>query len=144
MAYAAVVSVRQVGSTEFLVQINETDCGPNDEATIDVAAAALGPGVPLVGKIRRQTVVLQAGTATTVNGILGEVPDPPANPTRVVCENNPTVQPIPAINDTQGIATYKDATPSPLGPWGRLFHRSQPDAGADNTITTFYHISSGW
>ena len=144
MAYAAVVSVRQVGSGEFLVQVDEAECGPADEAVIDVAAAALGPGVPLVGKVIRQTVVLQAGTATTVNGILGEVPNPPANPTRVVVENNPTVQPILTINDTQGTATYKDATPSPLGPWGRLFHRSRPDAGADNTITTFYHIRSGW
>lgn len=145
MAYAFTTTVRWLGPTEFSIRIEETDCAAGDEATVDVAAPALGPGPPLVGKVLRQTCVLESGTATTINPVLREVPV--ANPdavTRVVVENDPNVQPIPAIVDTEGVAVYDDATPSPLGPWGRLFGQSRPDAGADNVIVTIYRISTRW
>jgi hypothetical protein len=145
VAYGFTVDVRQVGAGEFSIRITETDCGPADEATVDVLLAADGPGPPLVGKVFRQTCVLQAGTGTTINPVLREVPvaDPDAA-TRVVVENDPNNQPIPDIVDTEGVAVYDDATPSPLGPWGRLFHQSRPDVGADNVVVTIYRISPRW
>lgn len=140
MAYSFVSTVTQLGTREWLVTIDETDCGPTDEAQI---GNAIDRGVPLTGTVKRQTVVLVSGPATTVNGILGEVPNPPANPTRVIVQNDPTSQPIPTVNDTQGIATYYDPTNSGQV-WGILFHRSRPDVGATNVIRTYYHIVSGW
>lgn len=141
MAYAFTTVVTQVGPREWLVTIDERDCGPTDEAQI---GTLVDQGVPLVGTVKRQTVVKTLGSATNVNGILGEVPDPPANPTRVIVENDPTNQPLPLINDTQGIATYFDPTPTPGGTWGILFHRSRPDVGADNVIRSTYHIVAQW
>jgi len=144
MPYAFTTTIRQVGATEYSVRIDEIDCGPADEATVDVAAAILGPGVPLVGKVLRQTCVLQpGGTAVTINPILGEI-SPATTPDRVVVENDPNNQPIPNIVDTEGVAVYDDATQSPLGPWGRLFHMSRPNAGADNVVITMYRISTRW
>lgn len=141
MAYTFTTVVTQVGPREWLVTIDEQDCGPTDEAQI---GSLVDRGVPLVGTVKRQTVVKTLGSATNVNGILGEVPDPPANPTRVIVENDPTNQPLPLINDTQGIATYFDPTPAPGGVWGILFHRSRPDVGADNVIRSTYHIVAQW
>ncbi len=141
MAYAFTASVTQLGTNAYLVTIDETDCSSTDEAQI---GSDVLQGVPLQGQVIRQCVVLISGAATTVNGILGEVSDPPANPSRVVCENNPAVQPILTVNDTQGKATYYDPTTDASNTWGILFHRSRPDAGANNVIRTYYHILAAW
>ena len=144
MAYAFAVTVSQVGPSEYSVRIEETEVGSTSEATVDVLTAALGPGPPLVANVIRQKCVLKSGTATTINPILSEVPDPGANPGRVVVENDPANQPLLKVADTQGLASYYDATQSPLGAWGRLFHRSQPDQGTDNVVETTYLISTRW
>lgn len=145
MAYNAVVSVVWVGQTEISVMITETGAALADEATVDVASAALGPGIPLVGAVLRQICVRQVGTATSINPVLREVPaaDPTAS-VRVICENDPNNQPNPLIVDTEGVAVFDDLTPSPLGPWGRGFHQSRPNLGADNTIVSVYRIRTGW
>lgn len=141
MAYTATVTVRMVGPKEWLVSIVETDCGPTDEAQIGTLT---DQGVPVLGTVKRQIVVALSGSCTTVNGILSEVSNPAANPDRVIVENDPSTQPLPLINDTQGVSTYYDPTPAPGQTWGIVFHRSQPDAGNDNVIHSFYHIVQGW
>jgi hypothetical protein len=131
LAYNANVTVTQVGPSEFVVRIEETDVGPTDEAVID--------GVPLVGRVARQQCIRTGGSASTVWPVLGEV-SPADTPTRIIVEPE---EPLDLV-DIQGTATYHDATRSPTGPYGRVFHQSRPDAGADNAITTIYHISTRW
>ena len=141
MAYAAVVTVTQRSPSKYVVRIEETDCSSTDEATLD--------GLPLVGSVRRQQCILQSGTAATVQPILGEVPDPVTNTDRVVAQEGTAG----AITDSAGVATYEDTTPTPPGVvdangepvvGARLYHRSRPNAGADNVIVSIYHISTEW
>lgn len=141
MPYAATVTVRLVGPGSWLVQIDEVDCGPTDEAQI---GSLVDQGLPVLGKVLRQQCVLLSGSAATVNAILGEVANPPANLDRIIVENNPAIQPIPTVNDTQGIATYYDLTPAAGTVWGIAFHRSRPDVGADNVIRSYYHVVANW
>jgi hypothetical protein len=130
VAYSAIVTVTQVGASEYAVRIEETDCGPADEAIVT--------GVPLVGRVLRQQCIRTAGTAAMVWPVLGET-TPATTPTRVVVEPDAPA----ALVDIQGEATYFDATKAP-GPEGRLFHQSRPNAGADNVITSIYNISTRW
>jgi len=142
VAYSYTATVEQDGPGQYVVVVEEVDCGPNDEAIID--------GAPLVGNCVRATCVRQGGSATTVQPILGRSPDPPGTGiTRVIVEES---EPVP-LADTSGTATYRDATAVPAGvvdargrqiQGARIYHRSRPDAGADNVIRTEYHIKAGW
>lgn len=131
MAYAFVATVTQVGRQEFLVRIEETEADPASEAEIE--------GVPLVGRVLRQQCIPTAGSATTVWPVLGET-SPADTPDRIVVEPEAAA----ALIDIQGSATYFDATKSPTRPVGVLYHRSRPDAGADNSIVSIYHITTAW
>jgi hypothetical protein len=84
------------------------------------------------GMVRRQICLLESGAGATINPILGTVPNPAPTPNVVVENLTPA-----ATVDTQGIATY-------VAPARIFFHRSRPDAGADNVIQTVYHITIGW
>lgn len=131
MAYAANVSVLQVGRQEYRVRIEETDADATSEAVIE--------GVPLVARVLRQVCVIQAGSATTVWPVLGEI-TPADTSDRIIVEPSEAA----ALVDIQGVATYFDATKDPVLPAGRLYHMSRPDVGADNQIVTVYHISTAW
>lgn len=118
------MTVEHVGPNAVQVTILETDCAVGDEAVI--------PGMPIQGTCRRQICVLDSGTAATVDPVLGAVPNP-AGTIYIVVENA-----VPgAVIDTQGVATYVSET-------GILYHRSRPNAGADNVVQTIYDISIGW
>lgn len=117
--------MENVGLNALRITIDETDCGPADETPAIL-------NIPVAGMVRRQICVLNSGTATTIDPILGTIPNP-AGTIDVAVENETPA----ATVDTQGVATF-------VSPAGVLYHRSRPDAGADNAIQTVYHIGIGW
>ena len=123
MAYTATVTVTREGA-DTIIHISEVDCAAGDEATC--------PGVPSTGTVLRQTCVLTAGTATSVNPALTTTP-------------GGTGAAVVVSNLTPG-ATIDHATPHVAfrGGAGTLYHQSTPDAGADNSVTTVYLIRAGW
>lgn len=124
MAYAAVVTVTRRGS-EILVEIAETDCEATSEATVTLAVNKF--------KIHRQMCELDSGTGTTIDPIIGNA----ANPSGIaVLLSNDTAAEAVDNSLTGGICCF-DAD-------GVLYHRSQPDAGTDNTVTTLYLLTVGW
>lgn len=130
MAYAAVVSVEPVGDGEYYVIINETDCGPTDEAVAYL--------LPNHGTVLRQVCQLISGTAVSVDPIAGWATNP-GGINVIVQVDAPAI--APDFVDIEGAATYyNEADTGQL----TLYHRSRPNAGADNVIQTRYHIQAGW
>ena len=127
MAYASSVSVTHIGGRDFKVIVSESGCGASDETIIS--------GLPIKGLILSQTVSLISGTGTTVDPVIGIATDPGALAVTTVASNdtaaaqisNLALPPIPFITTD-----------------GKLYMRSQPDAGADNVIQTAYAIKAGW
>lgn len=126
MAYTATIAIEVVGASATAIYITETDCSATDEAVI--------PNSPAQGEVKRQICVRISGTCTTVDPILGTIANP-AGTIRVVVENETPA----AVCDTEGTATYTIQSGGQT-----LYHRSRPDAGADNVIQSVYHIVSGW
>ena len=124
MAYAAVVTVPRRGS-EILVEIAETDCEATSEATVTLAVNKF--------KIHRQMCELDSGTGTTIDPIIGNATNPSG--AALLLSNGTAAQSVDN-SLTGGICCY-DAD-------GVLYHRSQPDAGTDNTVTTLYLLTVGW
>ena len=135
MSYSASVTVQTLqyaGDMRglFVVTITETDASNTSETNFEV---------PKTFRIFRQLCKLTAGTGTTIDPVVGTVTDPGnasnsaelvyANGTAAVRVNND-------INSGQGAACYASG--------GKLYHRSVPDAGSDNSITTIYLIQGGW
>lgn len=125
MAYAATVTVKQVGPGEYLVRVSETDCGAADEAVIT--------GLPVVGRVRRMTCQLIGGTAVSVDPVLAMV----AAGTGVDAIVGPGTP--AAIVTSLSANTYATPTGDSV-----FYHRSQPNAGADNVIETVYNVSGRW
>jgi len=124
MAYAAAVTVTNLSVRKWLVTISETDCGVADEAAIT--------GLPSRARLLKQVTSLVSGTGTTVDPVIGTA----TNPTGVnVVASNDT-----AAADVNNVASPAIAFVSTTG----LFHRSNPDAGADNVIQTQYLFLGGW
>ena len=130
MAYAFNYTVRVVGAGEVEIVVSETDCGPADEALI------MSPDLLVVGVVVRQMCILASGSGTVVVPILGTQPNP-AGTQYVVCEES---LPGKTIVDNNGRATYDLVNTNP----NRLYHRSRPDVGADNVITSVYHVRPRW
>lgn len=125
MAYAFTSSIVILASDEYLLIIDETDCGPTDEATIDLC--------PPKGAVKRQICVIEPGGALTVDPILGWQPDPGGTGSvGVICENADPSSPA----DTEGEASYSTDTGPAAGPI-TLYHRSRPNQGL-STIHTRY------
>ncbi len=132
MAYAAVVAIEQIGPTEFVITISETDASPTDVATVD----GLAHGTPFFGKVLRQRCVIESGDATSVSPCLGKVNPPTDDPVCIADADSPA--------DTQGTATYECLTASASGVGGLLYHSSGLDGGSNNVVTTYYHIGPRW
>lgn len=131
MAYAAVVTVTQVGANEWEVRVEETGCGAADVATID--------GVPYDGNVVRVSAELTSGTGTTINPIAARTSPPD---TAVITDV--VVAPVStaaAIIDVVGSAPYSTIETTAAG-MGRIYHCSRCDAGADNVVSTLYRIKA--
>lgn len=127
MAYSYDITITPIGSGDYLVQIDELEAGAATEATI--------PGLPPKGRVRAQIAQLISGTGTTIDPVLGTTTDPAASSLTTIVSNGTAAA---GVNNLASPAvTYYDAD-------GQLFHRSVCDAGADNTVTSVYLISSGW
>lgn len=134
MAYAAVVTVTQLTPIakeylhNFIVDITETGATSTDEATIT--------GLPVQGRIIRQICIHTAGTAATVDPVLGSATNPASAGKDLILENATA-------------AATVDNLPSPAVPYysstGTLYHRSVSNgASTDNSHTVRYLIRDGW
>lgn len=131
MAYAAVVTVQRKGN-DYLVQISETEAGAATEATIT--------GVPIRGRILRQQATKTAGTAATIDPILGNATNPSAATASIVVSNDTAAATIDNVSSPA--VPYISST-------GTLYHRSVCASASDNSVTTLYYISgstaaNGW
>ena len=124
MAYAASVTVTRRGG-EILVTISETEAASASEASIDLGVQKF--------RVHRQICQLTSGTGTTVDPILGNATNPSG--ISVILEND-TAAATADNSITGGVTGYVSN--------GTLYHRSQVDAGTDNSVSTEYHIVVGW
>lgn len=130
MAYAATITVTEANSGPFrgyVLTIAETDVASTSEATIALATE----GLPTVGRIWAQIASLDSGTGTTIDPILGDVTDPATGAWKVE-------------NDTAAALIHNQAATAIRYSATTLYHRSVPDAGTDNVVTTRYYICAGW
>ena len=130
MAYAAVISTTRKGN-DYLIQITETEAGAATEASFQV---------PIRGRILRQQASLTAGTATTIDPILGNAANPSAATASLIVANDTAAATVDNMSDPS--VPYISST-------GTLYHRSVCSAGSDNSVTTLYYISGstatrGW
>ena len=124
MAYAASVTVTRRGG-EILVTISETEAASTSVASIDLGVQKF--------RVFRQICQLTSGTGTTVDPILGNATNPSG--INVILEND-TAAATADNSITGGVTGYVSN--------GTLYHRSQVDAGTDNSVSTEYHIVVGW
>jgi len=129
MAYAGTIAVKRLGKGLFELTITETGAGASDEKEIVIATQKL----PKVGRIVSQESQKASGDATTLNPKLGHVTNPTLAADIVVANDTPAA----AINNLPVKEIPYDART------GSLFHRAQPDAGTNNSITTRYKIRAG-
>lgn len=132
MPYAAVVNsypVKDLGANPerppeyVLVVIKETECTKGNNTSFTV---------PRLATLVRVDCVKTAGTATVVQPRLdGLLPD--GTTTTVVWQ---TLIAASIVRDC-AVAPY-------LATAEVLTHYSEPDAGADNAITTAYYFKRGW
>jgi len=132
MAYAAVVTITKQGGHDYLVQITETEAGAATEATIS--------GMPLRGRILRQQATKTAGSAATIDPVLGNAANPTAAAASVIVENDTAAATIDNVSDPAIPYFTTD---------GNLYHRSVCNTGSDNSVTTIYYVSAsnpatGW
>lgn len=135
MAYAASVSVQTLqyaGDQRglFVITIAETGASSTSETSFEV---------PKTFRILRQTCKLTGGTATTIDPVIGTVTDPgnvSSGAELVYANGTAAAQVNNDINSGQGAAFYAAG--------GKLYHRSVPDAGSDNSVSTIYLIQGGW
>lgn len=128
MAYAATITVKRTGPLSWLVKIAETECSLTDEASVYLPTYR----IPRGGRVVRQRCSKTSGTAGTVDPIMECVPVAAAPAVRATVVEN--AAPASAI-DTEGVAEYNADT-------GYLYHRSRPDAGADNVLVSYYDLQA--
>ena len=134
MAYAATVTTTKIapGTSghlyDYVVDIAETGATATDEAVIT--------NLPVRGRIIRQICIHTAGTAATVDPVLGAATNPATSGKDLILENSTA-------------AATVDNLPSPAVPYysstGTLYHRSVSNgASTDNSHTVRYMIREGW
>jgi hypothetical protein len=132
MAYAAVVTVADNGSHEQVVTITETDGAAASE--VEVVDSVTGRG-PRPGS-RLERVIApppSAGNAATRQPRLAIAAAATAGQIRYLATATAVAT---TIDDA-----LRSAFPISLG-GSKLYHRSTPDAGADNAMVTTYILST--
>lgn len=110
---------------EIVVQITETSASSSTEETIDLGVTK--------GRILRQVCVKTAGSASTVDPVLARTSG--GTGINIVVENATAAATID--NQVTGGVPFYSST-------GKLYHKSSPDTGSDNSISSEYLISVGW
>lgn len=128
MAYAATVTVKNVGSNLWEVTIDETDAGNGDFTEVE--------GIPMTGSVLEVRSELLSGAGATVCPRLTKT-SPPAS----AIVPDIVVQPIetPAASQSnRGSALYTCAEQGTTG--GKLYHAATVNAGSNNVIRTVYNL----
>jgi hypothetical protein len=131
MAYAAVVTVVDNGSQEQVVTITETDGAAASE--VEVVDSVTGRGLRAGSRLERVIATRSAGTAAT------------RQPRLAVAAAATAIEIRYLATATAVATTIDDAlrTVFPIALGGsKLYHRSIPDAGADNAMVTTYILST--
>lgn len=110
---------------EILVEITETSVSSSTEATIALGVTK--------GRIMRQVCVLTSGSGATVDPILARTSG--GTGANVVVENGTAAAIVD--NQTNGGVPFYSST-------GVLYHKSVPNSGSDNAVTSEYLILVGW
>lgn len=135
MAYAATVTVDHLtgGYPErvFRVTIAETDCGTTSETSFQLASAG-GMHPVRVAQMYRVQAAKSSGSAATLQPRLGAAAAASGVQIQYLATAAASVDDQPAAP----VVIYGSAA-------GIFYHRSQPDTGSDNAITTVYLIEEG-
>jgi hypothetical protein len=127
MAYAVAVSVVDNGSVEQQVIITETDGAAASE--VELVDTTTGRRVRPGSRLERVIATRSAGTAATRQPRLAIAAAATAGQIRYLATATAVAT---TIDDA-----LRDVFPISLGS-STLYHRSQPDAGADNAMITQY------
>lgn len=126
MAYAFESAITRCEPNGLHVLVTETECATTSEATIALGVTS--------GRVLRHQAALTAGTAATIDPIVGIATDPSAAAATVVVENDVAAATIDNVQPG-GVPYYVEG--------GTLYLRSRPNAGADNSVTTRLFIALG-
>tara|TARA_R100001082_G_scaffold77228_1_gene45074 strand:+ start:1730 stop:2110 length:381 start_codon:yes stop_codon:yes gene_type:complete len=126
MAYAASITITELGGRDLLVQISETEAAAASEATIT--------GLPTKGLVISQLADLTAGSATTIDPRLTTASGSTLS-VQTVVENGTAAATVSNLADPA--VPYYSAT-------GTLYHKSVVSGSSDNSVTTVYIIKAGW
>jgi len=119
------MTLENLGEGNWQINIVETECALADEP-----AGLLLPFKTYT--VLRVTSEKAAGAAATLNGILGRATNPATS-----TEYETTAA---ALVDEQPLRPTKART----GADGKVYWRTRPDVGADNTVTSSVRIREGW
>jgi len=107
----------------FRVSISETEGAAASEATIDL-------GDQCIVRVLRADLTKTAGSATTFNPRIGPTTAPTGYSGGVLWLNAAAASPISEEGAIGSVCVTDSA--------GKLYHRSTPDAGSDNTVAVSY------
>jgi len=124
MAYASTITYKPLSPKRLKVTIEETDCSSTDEVVMR--------RMPRNGKVLRVKSLLSSGDATKINPVLGTATDPGG--VNVITEWTSDDDDKTTIDFMPGL------TGADFDCAGVLYHRSVPDTGTNNVITTEYLI----
>jgi hypothetical protein len=120
---------------DYVVDIAETAIGVATTTTIDPDAPETvdtGVRLPRRGRIYEQSSILTSGAGTTVDP---ELNDDAAAPRAIVKPSGSAAAQVQQVLEPR---RYD------LGDSGSFVHKSNPDAGADNVVSTRYLIREDW
>lgn len=130
MAYAATVEIVREGSRGLVVTVTETEAAAASEKEIVDTTTGFRPG-PC--RLRRCIAPpLSAGSAATRQPRLAVAAAATAGQVRYTATS------------TAVASTIDETMTVPVTLEGKLYHRSQVNAGADNSMVTVYHLITGW
>lgn len=125
MAYSNNVIISNLGKGRLSVTITETEAAATSEAVIT--------GIPITASLLKQVCVITSGTGATVNPILGAATNPGG--ANIIVQNETAAA---VINNLASPAIpFATAT-------GTIYHRSNVNAGADNSIISRYLFKGEW
>lgn len=135
MAYTATTTVEHLtgsdGERVFRVIISETECAATSETSFTLPVA--GHLRPVrIAQMYRVQAVKASGSATTLQPRLGSAAAATGVQIQYLATAGASVDDQPAAP----VIIYGTSA-------GVFYHRSQPDTGSDNSITTVYLIEEG-
>ena len=129
MAYAATVDIKREGTRGLVVTVTETEGAAASEKEIVDSVTGFRPG-PV--RIVKCIATHSAGSAATRQPRLG------------IAAAATTGQVRYQATATAVATAINEQLTQPVTAEGKLYHRSQVNAGTDNSMITVYHLLTGW